>query len=366
MSQEKLTKFIECLIPVTVCNLKCEYCYIIQENRRKNEMPKFQYTAKQIRNGLSKKRLGGIAYISICGAGETLLPKEIVEIVKELLEEGHYINITTNGTITNRIEELLTCTDKENIKRLHFAFSLHYIELKNKNLLSKFVENVDKVRKSNASFTLQMNLCDSYIDISNEIKAFCMDNFGFLPQLALTRNEKNNNEIEIFSKLSQPEYYEAGKDYNSELFKYTIKNFNIKRKEFCYAGDWSFLLNLCTGKMKQCYASKGEVDIIKNPNKKIKFNAIGKNCQSAYCINSSHFLSLGVIPEIKDESYAALRNKNESIKPVMQILLSQKLYNNCKEYSKTKKAKINIHGKIKYGVIKCGKKVKGILKKGEQ
>ena len=84
---DKIVKFIECLVPVTVCNLKCEYCYIIQENRRKNELPQFKYSPKQIRRGLSKNRLGGIAYISICGAGETLIPDEVIDIVSELLNE---------------------------------------------------------------------------------------------------------------------------------------------------------------------------------------------------------------------------------------------------------------------------------------
>ena len=30
---DKIKRFFECLIPVTICNLKCEYCYIIQEER---------------------------------------------------------------------------------------------------------------------------------------------------------------------------------------------------------------------------------------------------------------------------------------------------------------------------------------------
>ena len=31
---KKPKRFIECLLPVTICNLKCSYCYIIQGNRR--------------------------------------------------------------------------------------------------------------------------------------------------------------------------------------------------------------------------------------------------------------------------------------------------------------------------------------------
>ena len=83
---DKIKRFIECLVPVTACNLKCDYCYVIQEGRRKNEIPKFQYSPEHIGNALNKQRLGGICYISICGAGETLIPKEMPNIIKEILK----------------------------------------------------------------------------------------------------------------------------------------------------------------------------------------------------------------------------------------------------------------------------------------
>lgn len=364
---EKITKFIECLVPVTICNLRCEYCYIIQEDRRKNELPNFKYTPKQIRKGLSQKRLGGTAYISICGAGETLLVEEVIQIVKELLEEGHYINITTNGTLSNRFEQIISEISSGNLKRLHFAFSLHYVELKNKKLLEKFVDNIKKVKNAGCSYTLQMNLCDSYIEQFDEIKQFCNEQFGFLPQLAATRNENDEEEIKLFTKSSYEDYYEFGKKFNSELFEYTMKNFMKKRKEFCYAGEWSFILNLATGEMQQCYASRKRTDIFKDLDKKIDFRAIGANCRSPYCFNSSHFMSLGIIPDLRDEpTYAELRIRKESYTEEMKSFLSQKLYDNNKEYGKYKKKTINIKGKIDYGVRKCGKTIKRKLKKIEQ
>ena len=81
-----MKRFLECFVPVTVCNLKCDYCYVIQKNYRHMEMPDFKYSAEHIAKGLSQERLGGVCYISICGAGETLIPKEMPAIVKAILE----------------------------------------------------------------------------------------------------------------------------------------------------------------------------------------------------------------------------------------------------------------------------------------
>ena len=44
----QIKRFLECLIPVTVCNLECPYCYIIQEDRRKMCLAEMPYTPEQI------------------------------------------------------------------------------------------------------------------------------------------------------------------------------------------------------------------------------------------------------------------------------------------------------------------------------
>ena len=100
----------------------------------------FLYSPIQIRKALSKERLGGICYFSICGAGETLVPKETIAIVKELLQEGHYVNITTNGTLTNRFIQFQTEFTDEERSRIHFAFSFHFLELEKKNLIDAFFD----------------------------------------------------------------------------------------------------------------------------------------------------------------------------------------------------------------------------------
>jgi len=51
---------------------------------------------------------------------------------------GRSNNVTTNGTISKRFAELVDIVPDEYIRRLHFAFSFHYIELRKKNMFSIF------------------------------------------------------------------------------------------------------------------------------------------------------------------------------------------------------------------------------------
>lgn len=313
IDMEKIKNFIECLLPVTSCNIKCSYCYVIQEGRREMEIPRLNYSVDTMIRAMTKERFGGVCYFSICGAGETLIPEYTLDIVQGLLENGHYVNITTNGTITKRFEEIEKRFSRECCERLHFAFSFHYLELKRLNLIEHFFENVNRVKKLGSSFVVQLNFCDEYVPYVEEIKKVCVERVGAYPQLALTRREKNypNTKYEIDSDLSEKDYLEMGRKFDSELFEFTYKQFMKKRKEFCYAGDWSYVLNLKTGLLKRCYQSCVVQNIFENIEKPIFKCAVGKCCNQPYCINSSHFMSLGIIPEIETPSYANLRNREE-------------------------------------------------------
>jgi len=337
---EKIKRFIECLVPITLCNMKCSYCYIIQDERRSEEKALFKYEPKHIGEALSKERLGGTCYISICGAGETLIPEELPSIVFEILKQGHYVNITTNGTLTHRIEEILTFP-KEYLERINFSFSFHYLELKRLKKMEVFFENLKRVKKNGCSFVLQLNLCDEYIPYLKEIKEISEKEIGTLPQLAATRNQRNNT-MELETLKSVDEYKEIGNSFMSPLFKFTMENFMVERNEFCYAGDWSAILNLGTGEMRKCYDFPKTQNIFENIEKEIKFEAVGvKNCKP-YCINSSHFLSLGTIPSLKTPTYEELRNKNNWYNERMSSFLSGKLIDNNDEYSELKKGVIQL------------------------
>lgn len=331
---DKPKKFLECQFPVTICNLECPYCYIIQENRRKMEKAKLKYSPEHIAKALRKKRLGGVCWINICGAGETLIQDEVIDIIQLLLKEGHYLNITTNGTLDKQFDKLIEKC-KNNLNHLHIAFSWHFIELKKRNLTDKFFNNIQKMRNAGASILLQINLCDDYMPYIDEIKETALEKLGAYPQVALTRDE-SCMPMKIYTALSDEEYYDIGKTFNSPLFDFTFKNFNVKRKEFCYAGEWSGVLNLQTGWLSKCYANQEGQNIFDDIDKPIIFSAVGRNCQNNYCVNSSHFMSLGIIPEIETPSYAQLRNRPEAhwYTPEMESFLNSKLNESNKEHSK--------------------------------
>lgn len=355
-----MKRFFECLLPSSTCNLKCDYCYVIQEGRNLGKMVHFQYSPEHIRKALSVDRLGGVCYFSICAAGETLLSNELIPVVLELLREGHFVNITTNGTVTKAFDKISEFP-KELLTHLHFAFSLHYIELKQRNLLDVFARNVCLMKQKGCSILVQMNLYDKYIPLIEEIFEYSITNFGAKPQLAATRDELSSK-IEILTDLTVEEYCNQGKRFDSPLFDFTMQNFMVPRNEFCYAGEWTATLDITTGNMRKCYASADVFNLYENIDDKIDFEAVGKHCRSPYCINSSHFLSLGNIPDFaRDITYAGLRNRPEAkwYSDDMLNFLSIKLSNENKTYSCLKKIKVD----VKYWVNRISRKIKREYKK---
>ena len=349
-----MKRFFECLIPVTSCNLKCEYCYVIQRHNRLMQMPKFDYSVDRIIEALSMERLGGACYFSICGAGETMLPKETLEITRGLIENGHYVNLTTNGTITNRIKEI-SSWPKEITSHLHIAFSFHYLELLKHNLLGTYFENVRMARAAGCSILVQINLYDGYNDHWDTIKDLCIKEVGAPPQVAATRDE-NSEVFKFHTSGTTEEYIKRGKEFDSPLWDFTIENFNNKHNgQFCYAGQWSGTLNLCTGILTGCYGQGITQNIFEDISKPIKFRAIGKNCCKKFCMNSSHFLSLGCIPDYKTPTYASLRNRKVAnwYNPAMEKFLSERLYDSNERYSSSKMLMSNIRSLCQRGKLTC-------------
>jgi hypothetical protein len=295
--------------------------------------------------------------------GETLIPYDVVAIVEQLLSRGHFVNITTNGTLSSRFTELISLQE-EFRERLHFSFSFHYLELLRTSLLEAFFHNIHKIRRAGCSFVVQMNLCDDYIPYLNDISNVCVKNIGALPQLAVTRDQIADR-ISLRTQHSPEEYARIAALFDSALFDFGMINFHLRRKEFCYAGDWSFKLDLKTGNLRSCYDTGPTQNIFEDPNKPIRFQAIGRNCQSPYCVNSTHFMSLGSIPEIIGPTYVALRDRPSSgwYSDRMRTFLGSRLADSNSEYGRYKKLSADIIEYSRASLTSIGLRIMHIGKK---
>lgn len=152
--------------------------------------------------------------------------------------------------------------------------------------------------------------------------------------------------------MNREDYKKTWSVFKSEFFDYKMSIFGVKRKEFCYAGAWSFYLNLATGVASQCYCSFFRQNIFENLSKPIKFKPIGNNCKLEHCYNGHAFLVLGLIPELKAPTYGEIRNRKcldgtEWLRPEMKAFMNTKLFDSNKEYSSFGKFCANTEIKLK-------------------
>ncbi|MBQ7221652.1 MAG: hypothetical protein IJS28_11815 [Synergistaceae bacterium] len=119
--------------------------------------------------------------------------------------------------------------------------------------------------------------------------------------------------------------------------------------------------------MRSCYFAYPFCNIYTDINEKVKPQAVGNNCGAAYCVNSSHFMSLGVIPEIACPSYAELRDRPEAhwYNPEMRAFLSTRLSDANPQYSPLKKCIVNACFRINYFMFRVRRKLKKLILRKE-
>jgi hypothetical protein len=302
------------------------------------------YTVEHIGKALTRQRLGGTCFINITGEGETLFQKEMTAVAKELLVQGHYLAITTNGTLSKRFDEFIEFP-QELLRRLQFTFSMHWIELTNRDLVGVFFDNIDKIRKAGVSFSIRVSICDEYLPHIEEIKAICLERTGALPHALPTVDFSNQVRLKHRTKLELEQYIEIGECFQSVQFDFKNDILFVKQKKFCYAGDWFFHLNLPTGMICPCYAEEYTQNIYDNIKEPIQFKAIGSHCKSPYCEGCCFILPFGLIPGIKTPTAREMFERVEanSHSEEMRTFMSSKLYESNKKYSLFRKMLINSH-----------------------
>ena len=330
---DKIRRYIECYIETETCNLRCHYCYITQLRKFNNKPVNFEYSLDTIRRALSKSRLGGVCLLNFCAGGETLLQYEVVAIMKELLSEGHYVMVVTHGLLTERLNAIAEFPP-ELLERLMFKFSFHYLELIRVNKIEVFFANVNKMKKAGCSFTVEITPTDELVPHIPDIKNICLDKLGVLCHVTVGRDDRTEG-VDILSGYSFEEYKKTWGVFDSELFDFKMKIFYQKRNEFCYAGDWGFVVNINTGELRQCYRESILDNIYENTSKPLNFKRVGTKCRQPHCYNGHAFLTLGIIPALITPAYAEVRDRTAAggdawLKPRIKEFLSQKLYDNNK------------------------------------
>ena len=262
----EIKRFFDCFVPVSSCNLRCNYCYVAQHPLRE-EKNRFLYTAEEIGSALARKRFGGICCFNLCGSGETLYPSATIAIVRSILQEGHFVNIITNGTMTGRLREFLTFPEAWK-QHLFIKFSYHYLELRDRHLTEIFFRNFNLLRENGISVSLEITADDNYVPHIPAIQQEALEHAGALPHVSIPRIETKKIPLE---------------------------------------------------------------NIFADPEEEIRFRAVGHHCAMPHCYNSHAFLTFGVIPNQTHLTYADMRNRKttngEWLGPEMKQFFSSKLQN---------------------------------------
>ncbi len=197
------------------------------------------------------------------------------------------------------------------------------------------------------SFTIEATPSDELIPYIDEMKECCMQNVGAWCHVTVARDEHNPSKLPILTHKSHDEYEKIWDSLDSTFFKYKFEIFGKKRREFCYAGDWSFTLNLGTGEMKQCYKSLITQNIFEDISRPINFKPIGCHCLQEHCYNGHAYLAFGDIPELDAPTFATLRNRvcndgTEWLNPKMKSFMSTKLFETNKHLTEREMNKVNM------------------------
>lgn len=365
MMQNKIVKTITACVPGTACNFKCSYCYIGSCCDEDHRIPtKFQYSVEHMVKAFNPKRLGGYADIIVIGNGETLIPPEVVPFIKGLLKQGHVVEVATNLTLNNRVEELLQ-TDKEDLKRLVMRPSFHYHELKRLNKIDDFFNNLNKFYEAGASCIPFMVICKEYMNDLDEIRDLFINKFGSLPQVTPTLAYEEKTDIKRGGHVKcdpeiTPEFKQLIKEkFNSNVFDLCCDYLDVDpKKVFCRAGECGFCVTLDNGNVQRCHACPSEFSMFKNLKEKIDLGPIGNNCCINTCAMQYQFIASGFLDGYSQDTthYTVFSGNGRSSKfnETAKELLNFNYSKDVIAYSEEQKNEINKKVKDEYALKNLG------------
>lgn len=294
-------------IPLSVCNLRCHYCYLTKRSSNfEGVIPEMKFTPEEVAYAIRQERVGGPGFINLCADGETLLTPGLDRYVGLLAEEEHYIEIVSNMVLTKYLDKVLSL-GREVLGHVEFKCSFHYLQLRERGLLETFADNVNRAYDAGASITVEMTPSDELIPYIEEVKDFSLRHFGALPHVTIARDDSTRG-IERLTSLTREEHDRIWSSFNSGFFDFKNEVFGVRRREFCYAGSWSYYVNMATGDAVQCYGGASVGNLFSDPDSPLPEKPIGR-CQIAHCYNGHAFLTMGLIPGLTSVRFGDIRDR---------------------------------------------------------
>ena len=330
-------------IPMTICNLRCHYCYLSQRDEFTTGIqPIMSYTPEQVGYALRPERLGGYAYCNFCADGETMLVKDIDQYIRALVVQGHYAEIISNMTISSILDRFLAW-GPELLAQIEFKCSFHYLELKKRGLLELFAANVNRAWAAGASINLEFVPTDELIPYIDEMKEFSLSHFGALPHLTIARDDRTE-EIGYLTKLTMEEYDQVWSQFNSSFWEFKKSIFGIRENRFCYAGKWSCYINLTNGNTLPCYFGNSMGNVFEDPDSVFPEMPVGK-CELAHCYNGHVYMTFGIVPGATTVGYGDIRDRLRTdgthwLQPELKAFFNTKLNKANKQLSIHERANI--------------------------
>ena len=329
---DKIKKFVGVNIPWNYCNLECPYCYIRQLDGFRDKTEKIYHRAELVARALSPERIGGCCIINFSGSGETLLFPDIVKVTELLTRAGQYVSLVTNGTLTDVFEKIVR--SGADLPRIFFKFSLHYIELKRKELLEDFAKNVKRICDAGCSFTIELTADDEYVPYIDEIIDYSEKNFGAKPHLTVPRDDTNYNRP-LITNYSINEYKKIWSVFDSPMLEFKLSNIGVKRDNGCLNGLLGCHINYQTGDAFKCYGHEYIGNIYQEIDKSLSWEKID-SCPFSYCFNCHSQLSFGLIPEVAAPRYTEMRDRivasgRNWLTPQMKHIFNQRVDENNEE-----------------------------------